>query len=235
MVDKNAVVLSKVNDTVEIAPFVYVAENVVIGNNVVIHPHVTVNSGVVIEDEVEIFPGACIGKPPKGKALGTDNKFENTLHIGRGVTIGPNAIIYYGDNIADDCMIGDGVSIRENVTIGKHCIIGRNTTINYGTTIGNFVKIMDLCHITSHMTIHDYVFVAPHCSSADDNTFGKEGYDANDVLGAEIFENASLGEGVRLLPKVKVGKSAVIGAGAVVTGNVDAESTYMGIPARKVR
>ena len=88
-----------------------------------------------------------------------------------------------------------GVSIRENVSIGRNCIIERNSTINYGTMIGNYVKIMDLTHI------HDYVFIAPHVSSADDNTFGKDGYDADDVLGAEIFENVSLGEGVDYCPR----------------------------------
>ena len=234
MIDKLSVVLSTevISDSVSIAPFVYIAENVRIGKNVTIHPHVTIESGVVIDDEVEIFPGTYIGKAPKGKALGTNNSFDKKLYIGKNCTIGPNAVLYYGDEIGEECMIGDGVSIRENVRIGVHCIIGRNSTINYGTIIGNYVKIMDLSHITSHVVIHDYVFIAPHCSSADDNTFGKEGYDPSDVLGAEIFENVSLGEGVRLLPKVKIGKNAVVGAGAVVTKDVEAGSVAMGIPAR---
>jgi len=227
-------ILSDVGLDVEIAPFVYIAENVKIGKNVRIHPHVTIDSGVAIGDDCEIFPGAYIGKSPKGKALGTNNEYMQTLKIGDRVTIGPNAVIYYGDEIGDECMIGDGVSIRENVKIGFHCIVGRNATINYGTTIGDYVKIMDLAHITSHMKIHDYVFVGPHCCSADDNTFGKDGYDPGDVLGAEIFENASLGEGVRLLPKVKIGKNAVIGAGAVVTKDVPEGATMMGVPAKPI-
>lgn len=235
LIDKNAIVLSEIDEqNVDIAPFVYISENVQIGKNVKLHPHVTIEHGTIIGDNVEVFPGAFIGKAPKGRALGTNNDYIETISIGTGCTIGTNAVVYYGDKIGEDTMIGDGVSIRENVEIGNHCIIGRNSTINYGTMIGNFVKIMDLVHITSHMVIHDYVFIAPHVSSADDNTFGKDGYDANNVLGAEIYENASLGEGVRLLPKVKIGKNAVIGAGAVVTKNVDAGTVMMGIPAQRV-
>lgn len=229
-----SVILSKLDESAMVSPFVYVAKEVTIGKNVIIHPHVTINSGVIIGDDVEIFPGACIGKPPKGKALGTSNSFAKRIIIGNKVTIGPNSIIYYGDEIGDECMIGDGVSVRENVHIGKHCIIGRNVTINYGTTIGDYVKIMDLSHITSHVLIHDNVFVGPHCCSADDNTFGKEGYNPNDVLGAELCENVSIGEGVRLLPKVKIGKNTVIGAGAVVTRSIEADSIAMGIPAKIV-
>lgn len=159
-------------------------------------------------------------------------KAEVLLVIGDWVIIGPNAILYYGDRIGNETMIGDGVSIRENCSIGEHCIIGRNSTINYATRIGNRAKVMDLCHLTAHMVIHDDVFIGPHCCTADDNAFGKDAAKLEFVGGAEIFENANLGEGVRLLPKVKIGKNAVIGAGAVVTKSIEDGVTAMGVPAK---
>ena len=49
-----------------ILAFAVVSADVKIGDNVVIHPHVTIESGVTIGNGVEIFPGAYIGKEPKG-------------------------------------------------------------------------------------------------------------------------------------------------------------------------
>lgn len=235
MIDKRAVVKSAIVDNdVEISPFVFISENVKIGKGVVIHPHVTIMDGVIIGDGVEIFPGAYIGKKPKGKALDTHNVFVEKVSIGRGSTIGTNAVIYYGDIIGEENMIGDGVSIRENVIIGKHCIIGRNSTINYGSKIGNYVKIMDLSHITARVVIHDEVFIGPHVCMADDNGFGKDAILSANSGGAEIFENVNIGEGAKLLPNVKIGKNAVVAAGAVVTKNIDEGMTVMGVPAKIV-
>lgn len=234
MVSEQSVVLSKVgSDAVEIAPFVYISANVEIGKNVVIHPHVTISEGVRIGDDVEIFPGSFLGKSPKGRALGTNNSFEKKCIISSGVTIGPNAVIYYGNEIGEDTIIGDGVSIRENVSIGENCIIGRNTTINYGAIIGKRVKIMDLCHITARVIIHDDVFIGPHVCTADDNSFGRER--ANHAVGGtEIFSFANIGEGTRILPLIRIGEYATVAAGAVVTKDVAAQSVVMGVPAKSI-
>lgn len=236
MISKLSEIHSDINENdVEIAAFVYVGENVKLGKNVVIHPNVVIECGAEIRDNVEIFPGAYIGKKPKGKSLATKNKVENRCFIDSGTVIGPNAIVYLGDYIGENNMIGDGVSIRENVIIGNNCIIGRNATINYGTKIGNSVKIMDLAHVTAKVIIHDYAFIGPHVCMADDNGFGKNEVDSANAGGAEIFENANLGEGVLLLPNVKIGENAIVGAGAVVTKDVEANSVFMGMPAKRVR
>ena len=235
MISDKAEVLSYVPESSTVGAFTYIDKDVVIGENVKIHPNVTIYSGVNIGNNVEIFPGAFIGKAPKGKALDTNNSYENRITIGDWVVIGPNAIIYLGDEIQDETMIGDGVSIRENCSIGKHCIIGRGTTINYATKIGNRVKIMDLSHVTAHSVLHDNVFVGPHCCMADDNGFGKDDTNAEFVGGPEIFENANLGEGVRLLPMVKIGANAIVGAGAVVTKDVMPDVTVMGVPAKIIK
>ena len=54
----------------------------------------------------------------------------------------------------------------------------------------------------------------------------------NDIT---IGKNVWLGGGVIILAGVDIGDNAVIGAGSVVTKNVDKKSLYAGNPARKIR
>lgn len=50
-----------------------------------------------------------------------------------------------------------------------------------------------------------------------------------------VEDEVWIGANVTLLPGVKVGKCSVIGAGSVVTADVEPYSVYAGIPARKIR
>ena len=56
---------------------------------------------------------------------------------------------------------------------------------------------------------------------------------------ADTFMVGVLGEtalaAVTILPGVHIGRCAVIGAGSVVTGDVEAYHLYAGVPARKIR
>lgn len=231
MIHESSIVLSPVDEEkVDIGPFAYIAKNVVLGNGVTIHPHVVIDEGVVIGDNVEIFPGTYIGKPPKGSAYGKID-CEKVLNVGSGCVIGPNATLYYGDHIGDCTLISDGVTIRERVKIGNHCIVGRNTTINYATVIDDYAKVMDLVHITPKTIIEKYVFIGPGVSTAEDNSFGKI-ENAVPEGGPIIEENASIGAAAVLLPRVRIGKNSIVGAGAVVTKDVEHDTTVMGVPAR---
>jgi len=50
-----------------------------------------------------------------------------------------------------------------------------------------------------------------------------------------IEDNVWLGANVIVLPGVTIGRNAIIGAGSVVTKDIDANSIYVGNPARKLR
>lgn len=50
-----------------------------------------------------------------------------------------------------------------------------------------------------------------------------------------IHDEVWIGAGVIILPGVHIGTCSVIGAGSVVTKDVDSYSLYMGIPAKKIK
>lgn len=188
---------------------------------------------VVFGKNVAIHTGCVLGKLPMGPGLSRQPTLPDDprVHLGDGCVIGANAVIYAGVTIGAGTLIGDGVVIREDVQIGEMCVIGSNSTINTHTRIGSRVKIMDLTHITADALIEDDVFISTGVLSTNDNAMGREGYTGH-FRGPTIRSKAAVGAGVVILPNKEIGAGATVGAGAVVTHDVPAGATVMGVPAR---
>jgi len=234
--DKSVVQTSKLGDNVVIKEFTVIRPGVIIGNNVVIHPHVVIEEGVVIGNNVEIFPGSYVGKVPKGAgALARRPQYEPFVRIGDNCSIGPNAVIFYDICIGNNTLIGDGASIREKCKIGSYCIISRYVTINYNTQIGDRTKIIDSTHITGNAYIGNDVFISTCVAMTNDNSLGRVGYDEEKIIGPYVEDGAAIGAGASLLPNTKIGRKAIVGAGALVTKDVPDYAVVMGVPARIIR
>ena len=74
--------------------------------------------------------------------------------------------------------------------------------------------------------IGDGTLVGPHVTIG-----GRSGHQEVPVIGSRVF----LGVGARILGPVKIGDGAVIGANAVVVGDVPARALAVGVPAKVVR
>ena len=177
-----------------------------------IHPFVVIEAGVQIDDDVEVFPGAYLGKEPKGAGVTIRAvSFERCVRIGRGSSIGPHAVIYYDVEIGAETLVGDGASIREQSRVGSRCIISRCVTVNYNAHIGDRVRIMDSTHITGNCVIGDDVFISALVSTANDNTMSARHYDERAIVGPRIGNRVCIGEGACLLPGVSIGEGALRG------------------------
>jgi len=226
----------QVGSGVDIRDFVVIADGAVIGPGCVIHPHVVIEAGVQLGAEVEVFPGAVLGKEPKGAGvLSRTPTFDRHVTIGPGSSIGPHVIVFQDVDIGSGCLIGDGASIREKCRIGSDCLISRYVTLNYNVQVGCRTKVMDLTHLTGNMIVGDDVFISIHVSTTNDNALGASGYDPSRIIGPTIHDRAMIGAGASLLPKVSIGRSAVVASGAVVTADVPDGVLVAGIPARMVR
>lgn len=132
------------------------------------------------------------------------------------------------------------VQIRENAEIGKNCIIGKNVYIDREVKIGDNCKIQNNCSIYRGTVIKDGVFVGPHVVFAndkyprainDDGTLKMESdWKAGEIT---VETGASVGAHATILPDIRIGQFALIGAGSVVTKDVEAYSVVYGNPAKK--
>ena len=224
-----------IDETAQIDEFVVIRPGAKIGKGCRIHPFAYIGDGVELGENVEVFHGTVVGKEPKGAgATARTPEFERAIRIGAGCSLGPHAVIFYGVEVGEHTLIGDGASIREGCSIGSKCIISRYVTVNYNTQIGNRTKIMDLTHITGNAFLGDDVFVSTMVGSANDNLIGRGGYDEARIRGPQIMHGAVVGAGATLLPGVTIGEGATIAAGAVVTKSVAAGVRVAGVPAREM-
>ena len=207
------------------------------GSNCRVYRGAVLFPNVILGDNVTIFPGAVIGRPPLSTGatrLAVTCDPLRPVKIGKGCVIGSNAVIYSDVEVGNNSMVCDTACIREKCRIGSFCVIAQGVTINYSTRIGNHVKIMDNTHITGNMTIEDRVFISTLVSTTNDNLMGrrKESYEPKGPL---IRKFATIGQGSCILPGVEIGENAIVGSNAVVTRAVAPKTVVMGTPARFAR
>ncbi len=129
--------------------------------------------------------------------------------------------------IGQNCGIGDYSRIR---CFGLGQIkIGKNVSINEYAIIhsGQMIKIGDNVTLGAFCYIND----TNHSFEKKDRPINLQEWKAQ---GIEIEDDVWLGANVTVLDGVKIGKGAVVGAGAVVTKNIDSYSVAVGVPAKAI-
>lgn len=103
--------------------------------------------------------------------------------------------------------IGKGLIVFMYSIISNDCLVGDFVTIQGFVAIGHDSEIGNWVHLNAYSFIGGYSFI-----------------------GDEVTLNTR----ATVLPKVKVGKNAVVGAGSVVLRNVLESTTVFGVPAKKI-
>jgi acetyltransferase-like isoleucine patch superfamily enzyme len=124
----------------------------------------------------------------------------------------------YGCKIGDNCFIGPFVEIQKSVCIGN------NTKIQSHSFVCELVNIGDNCFIG-----HGVMFINDLFSEG-----GPAGGDHSKWKHTNIGNYVSIGSNATILP-VTICDNVVIGAGAVITKNINEPGTYIGNPARKLK
>jgi acetyltransferase-like isoleucine patch superfamily enzyme len=156
---------------------------------------------------------------------------KKPLQVGADARVRFGTVLYAGTTIGHHFETGHHVVVREDNKIGNHVSIWNNTTIDYGCRIGHRVKIHCNGYIAQYSVLEDDVFLAPGVTLANDLFPGSK--HAGRVLqGPVIGKGAQIGVNATLLPGVKIGARAIIGAGSVVTQDVPEGAVMRGNPAR---
>jgi len=136
-----------------------------------------------------------------------------STNIGEGTRIWAFAHVLPGATIGSSCNICDGVFIENDVTVGNH------VTVKCGVQLWDGV------------TLEDNVFVGPNATFTNDIRPRSKIYPEN-FLRTVIEEGASIGANATILPGIRIGRNAMIGAGAVVTRSVPPNAIVVGNPAK---
>ncbi|RRD02403.1 acyl-ACP--UDP-N-acetylglucosamine O-acyltransferase [Prevotella sp. OH937_COT-195] len=139
-----------------IGPFCYIDRNTVIGDNNVMQNSVTINYGARIGSGNEIFPGASLStKPQDLKFQGEDSICE----IGDGNSIRENVTISRGTASKGKTIVGNNNLLMENMHIAHDCIIGSNCIIGNSTKFAGEVTVDDFAIISAEVLIHQFCHI----------------------------------------------------------------------------
>jgi len=167
--------------------------------------------------------------------------FNELSHIdlrSRLCDIKPNLIANHFCHVQSkvvEVSIGEGTILKGSndlyrCRIGKNCKIGPFVYIEEGVSIGDDCKIRPFTHIPTGVTIGDEVFIGPGVTFMNDKYPRAKGEWT--LLKTVVERGASIGASSAILPGLRIGKNAMIGAGSVVTTDVPDGAVIYGHPAK---
>ena len=201
-----------------------------------IHPTAIVYPGTRLGEGVKVLENAVVGKQPSLSPRSTAKREDlPPAEIGDGTIVSTGAVVFAGSKVGARVILGDQSCVRERVVVGDDVVIGRGTLVENDTTIGSMTKVQAEAYITAYSTLEEHVFIAPCVVTTNDNFMGRTERRHELIKGPTIRRGARIGGGAVLLPGVEIGEEAFVGAGSVVTKNVQARMVVVGNPARVMR
>ena len=145
------------------------------------------------------------------------------VKVGSGVRIF-NFVNAYGCSIDDNSKIGAFVEIQKGASIGKNCKVSSHTFICEG------VHIEDNCFVGHGVMFTNDLF--PRATNPDGSAQTEADWSLIETF---VKKGASIGSNATILCGITIGENALIGAGAVVTKDVPANSVVAGNPAKVIK
>ena len=201
-----------------------------------IHPTAVIHPGTVLGEGVKVLEHAVVGKQPSLSPRSTAKREDlPPTELGDGTIVSTGAVVFAGTKVGARVILGDQSCVRERVVVGDDVVIGRGSLVENDTTIGALTKIQAEAYITAYSTLEEQVFIAPCVVTTNDNFMGRTERRHELIRGPTIRRGARIGGGAVLLPGIEIGEEAFVGAGAVVTKDVEPRMLVVGNPARVLR
>lgn len=147
-------------------------------------------------------------------------------------------LIHESTCIDDGVEIGNGTKIwhfchiLRDTKIGKNCNIGQNVCIGPDVNIGNNVKIQNNVSVYEGVTLKDDVFIGPSAVFTNIKTPRSHHPRKGKYTKTLVEKGATIGANATIVCGAKIGKYALVGAGAVVTKDVPSHALAYGVPAK---
>ena len=181
----------------------------------------------VVQDRLRLaaMEGGATLIDPATVWLSADARLGCDVTIGPNVAIGPGVVIEDGAEIRPFSHL-EGVRVRKDAVIGPFARLRPGSDIGEGARIGNFVEVKSST-VAQGAKINHLSYVGDAGVGADANIGAGTitcNYDGYSKSRTEIGDGAFIGSNTALVAPVTVGPGAVVGAGSVITEDVDADA-----------
>lgn len=214
----------------------YVGRRAKLGKYVLIGFGVKIFGSTVVGDNSRLDGLVIVGYPIRRKLLEAGSFSDEDLDalsdgaiVGCGCLLRSFTIVYERVKIGNKVETGHHVLIREETVIEDNVRIGSGTIIDGRVEIGAGTVIQSQAYLPPGTKIGSNVFIGPRA------VFTNDRYPPSRRLqGVVVEDEAVIGANATILAGVRIGRRAVVAAGAVVTRDVPPETVVAGVPAKPI-
>lgn len=145
----------------------------------------------------------------------------------------PTAVVDEGARLGEGTRVWHFCHVEGTAVIGSGCSIGQNAYVGSRTVIGDHCKLQNNVSIYEGVTLGNGVFCGPSCVFTNDLTpraLFPKGHE--NFVPTLVEDGASIGANATIVCGHRIGRCAMVGAGAVVTSDVPSHALVLGVPAR---
>jgi len=196
--------------------------------------------GIKAEDAKEALGINTRAELASANAIARKNINERFMKNGVTIIDPESTFISFDTKIGVDTVIYPFTVIERGVRIGKRCSVGPfahlrdNVELKDDVTAGNFIEMVR-AKIGSKTFVKHFSYIGDSFVGSNVNigagtvTANFDGVNKNYTV---IKDNVKVGSDTIIVAPARIGKSAVTGAGSVITKNIPDNAVVVGVPAR---
>jgi UDP-2-acetamido-3-amino-2,3-dideoxy-glucuronate N-acetyltransferase len=148
----------------------------------------------------------------------------------------PEGVFVHEKGLCESATVGEGsriwafAHVLEGARVGRNCNICDHVFIEGNVVVGDDVTLKCGVQLWDGIRLGDRVFVGPNATFTNDR-FPRSKKRPQRFAETIVEDDASIGANATILPGLHIGRSSMIGAGAVVTKDVPAFAVVVGNPA----
>lgn len=186
-------------------------------------------AGVTMLDPFSVFIGAAV-------TIGRDTVLYPNVRLEGKTTLGEGCMVYPGSRMVDsvcgngvtikDCCVIEDSRIADKASVGPFAHLRPGTVLGPGSRIGNFVEVKKSV-IGEGSKANHLAYIGDAVVGKDVNigagviTCNYDGYQKHQTI---IEDGVFVGSDAQLVAPVRIGKDALVAAGATVTRDVPPEA-----------
>ena len=148
------------------------------------------------------------------------------------IFVHPTAVVDHGARLGDGTKIWHFCHLMPGCQLGANCNLGQNVFVAGGVTLGRNCKVQNNVSLYAGVTCANDVFIGPSAVFTNVKNPRSAVNRRGEYSDTHLETGVTVGAGAVIVCGVTLRAYAMVGAGSVVTRDVEAYSLVVGNPAR---